>query len=133
MISTVTNRGRLAFMVFTSRFTAAVMLRFLRRLVRHAERKVFLIVDGHPVHKSAGVERWLRDHSERLELFLLPPYSPDLNPDEFLNNDVKNNGVGRPRDRREMVANVRSYLRGTQRRTELVKRYFHAESVRYAA
>lgn len=133
MISTVTNRGRLAFMVFTARFTSEVMLTFLKRLVRHAARKVFLIVDGHPVHNAARVKRWLGDHADRIEMFLLPPYSPDLNPDEFLNNDVKNNGVGRPRGRNGMVTNVRSYLRGTQRRTDVVRRYFHAEPVRYAA
>lgn len=138
MISTVTNRGTLAFMVFTERFTAAVCLRFLKRLVRHAGsggRKVFLILDGHPVHKAAKVRRWAEAHADQIELFLLPSYSPDLNPDEFLNNDVKANALGRrrPADRRQMIADLRSYLRGTQRRPDIVKRYFHAESVRYAA
>lgn len=135
MISTVTNRGELAFMVFTERFTAPVMIRFLRRLVRHAGRKVFLIVDGHPVHRSAKVRRWLQAHAASIEMFHLPSYSPDLNPDEFLNNDVKSNAVGRrrPASRPEMIAGVRAYLRSTQRQPEIVKRYFHAESVRYAA
>ena len=135
MISTVTNRGTLAFMVFTERFTAPVMIRFLKRLTRHASRKVYLIVDGHPVHKSGKVKRWVQDHAARIELFTLPAYSPDLNPDEFLNNDVKSNAVGRrrPMDRHEMITGVRSYLRSTQRQPERVKRYFQAESVRYAA
>jgi transposase len=135
MISTVTNRGSLAFMVFTESFTAPVMVRFLKRLTRHAGRRVFLIVDGHPVHRSARVKSWVRVNAAKIELFLLPPYSPDLNPDEFLNQDVKSNALGRrrPRDRHEMVAGVRGYLRSTQRRPDIVKRYFHAESVRYAA
>ncbi|HMN94865.1 MAG TPA: IS630 family transposase [Phycisphaerales bacterium] len=135
MISAVTNRGSLAFMVFTERFTAAVMLRFLRRLIRQAGRKVFLVVDGHPVHRSSQVRRWVADNARSIEMFHLPPYSPDLNPDEFLNNDVKSNAVGRrrPADRREMIAGVRAYLRSTQRRPDVVRRYFHAESVRYAA
>jgi transposase len=135
MISTVTNRGTLAFMVFTERFTAPVMITFLKRLTRHAGRKVFLIVDGHPVHKSAKVRRWIGANAGRLEAFLLPSYSPDLNPDEFLNNDVKSNALGRrrPADRREMITGVRAYLRSTQRQPEIVKRYFHADSVRYAA
>ena len=93
MISTVTNRGTLSFMVFTERFTALVMLRFLRRLVRHAGRKVFLIVDGHPVHRSVKVRNWLRAHANSIEMFRLPPYSPDLNPDEFLNNDDQEDPV----------------------------------------
>lgn len=135
MISTVTNLGTLAFMVFTERFTAAVMIRFLKRLTRHAGRKVYLIVDGHPVHKAARVRRWIQDHATQIELFLLPSYSPDLNPDEFLNNDVKSNALGRrrPADRDELVAGVRSYLRSTQKQPDIVKRYFHADSVRYAA
>lgn len=135
MISTVTNRGTLAFMVFTERFTARVCLKFLRRLVRHARRKVFLILDGHPVHKAAMVRRWAAASAGKIELFLLPSYSPDLNPDEFLNNDVKANSLGRrrPADRHEMIADLRAYLRGTQRRPEIVRCYFHAESVRYAA
>lgn len=134
-ISTVTNRGTLAFMVFTERFTARVMLRFLKRLVRHARRKVFLILDGHPVHRAAAVRRWIEQHADRIELFLLPSYSPDLNPDEFLNNDVKANALGRrrPADRHEMIRGVRAYLRSTQRQPNIVMRYFHAESVRYAA
>jgi transposase len=135
MISTVTNRGSLAFMVFTERFTAPVMIRFLKRLTRHAGRKVFLVVDGHPVHKSAKVRRWLEANAAGIEMFLLPSYSPDLNPDEFLNHDVKANALGRrrPEDRREMITGVRAYLRSTQRQPEIVKRYFHADSVRYAA
>lgn len=135
VMSTVTNRGTLAFMVFTEGFRAPVMIRFLKRLTRHAGRKVFLIVDGHPVHKGAAVRQWVAQRPDQIEMFLLPSYSPDLNPDEFLNQDVKSNAVGRrrPRDRSEMISGVRSYLRSTQRQPEIVKRYFHAESVRYAA
>lgn len=136
MMSTITNRGKLAFMVFTESFTAPVMIHFLKRLVRHARgRKVFLIVDGHPVHRSKAVRHWLDANAAKIEMFLLPAYSPDLNPDEYLNQDVKSNALGRrrPRDRREMIADVRSYLRSTQRQPEVVKRFFHAGPVRYAA
>ena len=135
MISTITNRGRLAFMVFGQRFTARVFVRFLRRLIRHVGRKVFLIVDGHPVHRARLVRRWLAEHAAQLRLFWLPPYSPELNPDELLNQDVKSNAVGRrrPADRQELIDNVRSYLWGTQRKPDLVRRYFQEAHVRYAA
>ena len=135
MISTVTNRGRLAFMVFKERFTGPVCIRFLRRLVRHRGRKVFLIWDGHPVHRSAAVRRWLDANRRRIRMFFLPGYSPELNPDEYLNNDVKSNAVGRqrPGDRSEMIAQVRSYLRQTQGRPEIVRNYFNHEDVAYAA
>jgi len=135
MMSTLTNRGEMSFMIFTASFTAAVFIQFVRRLLRLRDRKVLLILDRHPVHRSAAVKRWLARHAERLELFFLPGYSPDLNPDEYLNQDVKSNALGRrrPETRGEMIEDVRSYLCSTQRQPEIVKRYFQAESVRYAA
>lgn len=135
MLSTVTNLGKLAFMVFTKRFTAEVMIEFLNRLVRHADRKVFLIIDRHPVHRSRKVARWLEEHADSIRLFFLPAYSPELNPDENLNQDVKSNALGRirPRDRTEMIDNVRSYLRSTQKQPHLVMKYFQKDSVSYAA
>jgi transposase len=135
MISTITNRGRLAFMVFKERFTAPVCIRFLRRLLRQSRRKVFLIVDRHPVHRSAAVRRWVASHSAKIRLFFLPDYSPELNPDEYLNNDVKTNAVGRqrPKDQPEMIAGLRSYLRQTQVRPPLVRNYFRHPDVAYAA
>jgi hypothetical protein len=81
-ISVITNRGRLSFMVFRQRFTARVFLQFCRRLLRQVGHPVFLIVDGHPVHTAAVTQQWLQRHRERLRLFFLPPYSPELNPDD---------------------------------------------------
>jgi len=135
MISAITNRGQLLFMVFKQRFTTPVFLAFLRRLVRQVGRKAFLIVDGHPVHRAAAVKRWLAEQADQLRLFYLPGYSPKLNPDELLNQDVKSNAVGRrrPRDQKELISGVRSYLRSTQRQPDIVQRFFHQEDVRYAA
>jgi len=135
MISAITNRGRLNFMVFRERFKDRVFLNFLKRLVRQVPRKVFLIVDGHPVHRAARVTRWVSAHAKRIELFRLPSYSPDLNPDEMLNQDVKSNAVGRRRAESpsELVSAVRGFLRGRQRQPDVVSRYFHKDSVRYAA
>jgi len=134
MVSAITNRGHLSFMVFKRRFKASVFIQFLRRLLRQAGRKVFLIIDRHPVHRSRAVQRWLAANATRIRVFYLPSYSPELNPDEMLNNDVKANAVGRRRahNRNELMRNVRGYLRKRQRDPKLVKRYFHAESVRYA-
>lgn len=84
-------------MVFREGFTATVFLRFLRRLIRLVRRRVFLIVDGHPVHRARRVTAWVRAHSDAIRLIFLPGYSPDLNPDGFLNHDVKVNAVGRQR------------------------------------
>lgn len=133
MISAITNRGRLLFMVFKRRFTTTVFVKFLNRLVRQVGG-LFLIIDGHPVHRSAAVKRWLVEHPQ-LRLFYLPGYSPKLNPDELLNQDVKSNAVGRQRSQNqdEMVSTVRSYLRSTQKQPQIVQQYFHQKDVRYAA
>ena len=135
MISAITNRGRLNFMVFKERFRMKVFVNFLRRLVRQSDRKVFLIVDSHPVHRSKKVHAWLKRHQQHIRLFFLPSYCPDLNPDEMLNQDVKSNAVGRRRavNQFELMRNVRGYLRSRQRQPHLVTRYFQEEHVRYAA
>lgn len=134
MISTITNRGRLYFMVFKERFTARVFLRFLKRLRRQVGRKVILIADEHPVHKAGETTRWLKKQEKNLQMYFLPPYSPELNPDELLNQDVKTNAVGRRRaiDQADLMANVRGYLRSTQKMPHVVRSYFQEEHVRYA-
>lgn len=135
VISAITNRGRLHFRVFRGRFVTKVYLDFLKRLVKQARRKVYVIADRHSVHKSRAVQRWLEAHADRIRQFLLPAYSPELNRDEYLNHDLKSNAVGRRRatDVGELLENVRGYLRGTQRRPQIVRNYFHAEPVRYAS
>jgi len=138
LISTLTNRGQLSFMVFTRRFTARLFREFLGRLLRQPYlkgRKCFLIVDGHPVHKSAAVRTWLAERRERIELFFLPGYAPELNPDELVNQDVKSNALGRqrPANPQQLMHLTRTYLWNTQRQPDLVRRYFQEEHVRYAA
>jgi transposase len=135
MISALTNRGQLRFMVFKGRFDSRVFIDFMGRLIKTAGgQKIYLIVDSHPAHTSAAVKKWVRGREGQLRLIFLPPYSPQLNPDEFLNNDVKRNAVGQRRatSREDMIANVRGYLRSTQKHPDVVKRYFHAPTVQYA-
>jgi len=135
MISAITNRGRLHFMVFKEHFNAGVFLNFLKRLVKQVRRKIFLIVDRLPAHRSGKVEKWLQKNERRIRIFFLPGYSPELNPDEELNQDVKSNAVGRKRahTRQEMISNVRGFLRSRQRTPHIVRNYFKEEHVRYAA
>ena len=135
MISAITNLGNLNFMVFEGRFNSKVFIDFMSRLIRQNEGPVFLIVDGHPVHRSRAVLDWVEERKDSIHLFFLPGYSPELNPDELLNQDIKSNSVGRRRakDKAELVKNVRSYLRSRQRRPSIVQKYFHGQHVRYAA
>ena len=134
MISAITNRGNLAFMLFKESFTDKVMIRFLRRLVKQHRRKVYLILDRHPVHRAAAVKAWLAAHRGQIAVFPLPSYSPQLNPDELLNQDVKTNAVGRRANKTlgRMMRNVRTYLNTRQEQPEVVRRYFHHKDVRYA-
>lgn len=136
-ISAISNLGQLWFMVFGGRLNAKLFTAFLGRLLRAADRKLFLVVDSHPAHTAAAVRAWLGadpGRSARLELFFLPGYSPDLNPDECLNQDTKQAmKKARPADQREMMGNVRSHLHRRQHEPEVVKRFFREASVRYAA
>ena len=135
MVSAITNQGRLNFMVFKERFTAQVFIEFLRRLLRQNERRVYLIIDRHPVHRSHKVKDWVEEHEERLRLIFLPSYSPEINPDELLNQDVKSNALGRqrPGDQPELMGKVRSYLRSRQCTPDIVAKYFQGKHVQYAA
>ncbi len=135
MISTVSNRGNLRFMIFEGKFNADVCITFLKRLIKDAKRKIFLILDGHPVHKSKKVKSWIAANAGKISLFVLPAYSPELNPDELLNQDVKTNAVRKKRaiNKDELKKNLVGYLRGRQKRPDLVRRYFEAKHVRYAA
>ena len=134
MISTITNYGTLRFMVFDGRFTSDVFINFLRRLIKSTDRKVFLIVDNLSVHKSKKVRDWVAGQAKWLRIFYLPTYSPELNPDEYLNNDVKSNGLGRKRakNKEELAKNVRRHLRSTQRKPAKVRGFFRAKPVLYA-
>jgi transposase len=136
MVSAITNRGDIAFMVFKRKFTSAVFKGFLKRLVTgNKRRKIFLIVDSHPVHRGRAVSKWISEHEKSIRMFFLPGYSPELNPDEYLNHDVKANAVGRkrPASQKEMMGNVRNHLKRCRRRPDRVKNFFRAKSVSYAA
>ncbi len=80
LISAITNRGQLQFMVFKERFTVAVFLKFLRRLLRQNPRKLFLIIDSHPVHVAGTTCRWFKGHRAALRVYFLPGYVPNSTP-----------------------------------------------------
>lgn len=135
MVSAITNQGHLNFMVFKGQFVGDVFIDFLKRLISQYHRKIFLIIDRHPVHCSKKVKNWVADHSDQISIWFLPGYSPELNPDELLNQDVKSNTMrkNRPRNQHELLRNVRSYLRKRQRQPHIVERFFLGKDVRYAA
>ena len=134
MVSTLTNRGALRFMVYEGALTAVIFLSFLRRLVKAASRKVFLILDNLRVHRARLVTKWVKANSDRIELFYLPPYAPEHNPDEFMHNDLKQT-LGRrrvPKSKAAMKSGLLSYMHSLQKRPNKVRAFFQAPTVRYA-
>jgi len=95
MTSAITPNGELRFSTFTSTMTAEVFVAFCRRLLHDDADPVFLIVDGHPVHQSKAVMAFTDSTDGRLRLFFLPPYSPELNPDEWVWKNVKHDRIGK--------------------------------------
>lgn len=134
IISAITNQGKLAFMVFKERFTSRIFISFLKRLIKQHSQKIYLIVDRYSVHTSNAVAKWAANHTSEITLFFLPPYSPELNPDELLNQDLKSNALRnrRPSSSEELLKRTRSFLRSKQRKPKKVARYFEAEFVKYA-
>jgi transposase len=135
MISSVTNRGEVRFMIYDGALNVAIFLKFLARLIRGRKRKLFLIVDNLRVHRAKAVAAWAARHSDVIELFYLPPYAPDTNPDELLNNDLKQAIAKRrtPRTKAALRDQVTSHIRDLQRRPAKVRSFFQHPTVRYAA
>lgn len=133
-ISTITNGGAVRFMTYTGAMNAALFLVFLGRLLRSTTGKVFLIVDQLRAHLTPEVLAWVADHSARLELFYLPRYAPELNPDEYLNHDLKGqvNAAGLPHDKKEQRSRLQAFMRHLLHLPERVMSYFHHPSVQYA-
>ena len=136
MISTVTNRGKLRFMLYRETLTAPALIRFLSRLIRDAQgRKVFLILDNLRVHHSKKVSAWVGDRKEQIELFFLPAYAPELNPDEMLNANLKAAVTSQAPNRRkgQLKRTAIGHLRHLQKTPAKVKQFFQKDSVKYAA
>jgi len=137
MISALSNGGQLHFSTFEGRFTATVFIEFLDRLIRsYPTRKIFLICDNHSTHHAKLVKEWVKKRSDRIELHFLPAYSPQLNPDEYLNQDLKRHMRAvypRPTDKPSLKSEIRRFLHRRQRQPQIVRNYFKAPEVSYAA
>ena len=135
MISAVSNRGLMRFMLYEAALNADRFIAFLRRLSKDAGQKVFLIVDNLKVHHATKVKAWVAAHAHEIELFYLPAYAPDHHPDEYLNNDLKQKlrQQPQPTSQDELIKNTRAVLRAIQRSPCRIQAYFKPPAVRYAA
>ena len=134
LISAVSAQGQLRFMLTKGRVTAAVFMDFLKRLLVNARTPIFVVVDGHPTHRAKSVARFVAAQAGKLALFFLPPYSPELNPDELVWNDLKNHGTGRKliTSLSQLRQTVISHMRQLQMLPDLVRSFFRAPATRYA-
>ena len=135
MISAITNQGKVRFMIYEDTMTAKVLITFLKQLIKGASCKIFLILDNLRVHHAKVVDKWLKENKDKIEVFFLPAYSPELNPDEYLNCDLKA-GVhsGAPaRNQKGLKRKVVSHMRKLQKRPARVASYFRHPKIRYAA
>jgi transposase len=135
MISSITNNGKVRFMLYRETMTGKVLISFMSRLVRDTDQKVFLILDNHRVHHGKKVAKWLDANRDNIEVFYLPPYAPEYNPDEYLNGDLKQKiRSGIPaRSQDDLSKKTRSFMKTLQKRSHHVKKYFKHPLVNYAA
>jgi len=134
-ISAISNEGSVQFMTYQGALTAAVFLEFLKRLVAGARRKILLIADRLQAHKTPEVAAWLANHQAQIEVYYLPAYSPELNPVEYLNGDMKAtvNEAGLPDNRGALQSRIRSFMEKLAGVPSHVISYFLHPWVQYAA
>lgn len=134
-IASISNQGKVRFMLYTKHLTAQVFIMFLERLIAQRQQKLIWIVDRHPVHRSNPVKQWLDEHRQLIELLYLPPYAPQLNPAEYLNCALKQgvHSKAPTRNQVQLQQRVRSHLHKLQKLPQRVRRYFQHPFIAYAA
>jgi transposase len=135
MISSITNQGKVRFMTYSDTMTSQLFIKFLKNLVKDTSGKIFMIVDNLRVHHSKKVKAWVEENKEQIELFYLPSYSPERNPDEYLNCDLKIGLSHKPavKNKDQLKKHVNSHMRRLQRNGGKVKNYFRHKMINYAA
>jgi transposase len=135
MISAINNEGRVRFMMYRDAMNSKTLITFMTSLIKDAGRKVYLILDNLKAHHSKKVTEWLEARKEKIAVFYLPPYSPELNPDEYLNGNLKRtvHSGARAHTESELRHKAGSFMRMLVKRPHHVKRFFKHPMVTYAA
>jgi len=135
MISAITNQGKVQFLLYSDTMNADKFIEFMKQLVKSSSQKVYFIVDNLRVHHSKIVKEWLEENKEKIALFFIPSYSPELNPDEYLNCDLKQGMSAKksPKNKEILQNNVQSHMDMLREKPERVKKYFEHKSINYAA
>lgn len=134
MLSAISNKGKLRFTITKESVNADILIDFMKRLIKDTGRKVLLILDNLRVHHAKKVAAWLEEHQQEIELFYLPPYSPEYNPDEYLNSDLKREMSKKPipKSEKELSSNARSVLKKVQMNPKKVISFFGSKFTKYA-
>lgn len=135
MISTVTNQGQVQFMIYSGSMNADRLIEFMTQLIKNKEQKIFLILDNLRVHHSKIVKQWEEENKGKIELFYLPSYSPEKNPDEYLNCDLKYalSEKPSPKNEKQLTDNVQNHMNMLAQNSSRVKKYFKHHEIKYAA
>ncbi|MBN4079305.1 IS630 family transposase [Beggiatoa alba] len=134
-ISALSNKGGFWYHVYNGKFTADKCVDFFKRFLRNRKSRIILIVDGHPLHKSNKVMKYIESLEARLEIVFLPLYAPDLNPDELVWNQMRNVGTSKkPLKKGESLMNRAIVdLESIKRNKKLVRSFFEEKTVSFAA
>ena len=135
ILAAISPQGFMNWMVFDKNFTSERFIEFLGRMIRQIKQKIFLVVDNHRVHHSKKVRAYVSKRKDRIELFYLPPYCPDMNPQELVNQDVKANANNfrALKTANDLTINLRYYLTQIQFNRDKIINYFNKKEVAYAA
>ncbi len=135
MISTITNQGKVEFMIYSGTMNSDRLIEFMTQLIKEKTRKTFLILDNLSVHHSKVVKKWVLENNDKIELFFLPSYSPEKNPDEYLNCDLKYglSDTPAPKNKEALQSNIEKHMAMLQQNPERVKKYFKHKDINYAA
>jgi diphthamide synthase subunit DPH2 len=135
MISAITNQGKVHFMLYSEKMHRAKFIEFMQQLIKVSTKKIYFIVDNLSVHHCKEVKEWLSEHTDKIAVFYIPSYSPELNPDEYLNCDLKQGMSAKkaPKNAQTLEKNVQNHMDMLQNNSDRVKKYFKHESIKYAA
>lgn len=135
MISTVTNQGKVKFMIYSGSMNTERLIEFMKQLIKNESKKIFLILDNLRVHHSKIAKQWVEDNKSKIELFYLPSYSPEKNPDEYLNCDLKYGLSDKPapKNQEQLNKNVEDHMNMLCNEQLRVRKYFKHKDIQYAA
>ena len=135
MISSITNQGKVEFMIYSGTMNSQRFLKYLRQLIKNRDKKIFLIVDNLRVHHSKIVTKWVKKNNRTIELFFLPSYTPGKNPDEYLNCDLKLSLANNPspKSNKELESNLKNHMDMLLENKQRVQNYFKHPEIKYAA